>query len=425
MRIRKRLALTVLITVLLNFVLLIAYYNIFLSKEVDYQFGADQTKLDSRAHEIAQDIGRTKEYAVYLDGLAQSEGLMIRVEDMTGDTIFQSVNPETRSILLSSSALVSIDEETYLLKVSKPVSINKVSKLPSVKNLFYPEAIIVLIIIFCVSAMIYFKFVKPLEKLQKEMEGYKSGIRPMKMDRSDEIGKLQNSFLQLTSDLDEEKKLQNRIIASISHDIRTPLTSVMGYAEQLKKKQFPQDRQIKYIDTIYQHSQRIQELIDEFDDYVSYNLQSNLKLKPITARQFCNLISDDYSDELQDLGVEFSVRCTCDETLLNIDIGKIRRVLGNIIGNSLKHVGTEKLKIAVSCEKRNNDVTFRVSDNGIGVKNDDLEKIFEPFYTSDQSRKVAGLGLSICKSIVETHGGSIQAESSENGGLTIIFTLPS
>ncbi len=104
-------------------------------------------------------------------------------------------------------------------------------------------------------------------------------------------------------------------------------------------------------------------------------------------------------------------------------MSKIRRVFGNIIGNSIKNIDSVKKEIIVNFEDLDENILVSISDSGKGVNKEEIDKIFEALYTSDKSRKVAGLGLSICKSAIEGHGGKIWAENNNIGGLTIKFTL--
>ena len=161
---------------------------------------------------------------------------------------------------------------------------------------------------------------------------------------------MKNNFVELTEQLDEEKENQNRIIASISHDIKTPLTSIMGYAERMKNKSLPEERQKKYIDIMYSKSQDIKGLIDEFDDYLSYNLESSSKKEKIRIKKLVNLINEEYEDELNQLNIDFYIESDCDEDFIDIDLSKIRRVFGNIIGNSIKNMNSVKKEIIVTFE---------------------------------------------------------------------------
>ncbi|WP_312642725.1 HAMP domain-containing sensor histidine kinase [Hydrogenoanaerobacterium sp.] len=291
------------------------------------------------------------------------------------------------------------------------------------RNLLLAELLLIEVILMVVTFVIYLKVVRPIEALKKGMDDYHNGIKPKAVSRRDEIGQLQNRFVQLTCDIEREKQTQNRIIASISHDIKTPLTSVMGYAERLQKGGLSQEREKRYISTIYDKSVCIKDLIEEFDDYLSCNLQNTLKLQSVTVEELCHLVQADYRDELEQMKVRFTVNSNCSAQRLRVDIAKLRRVFGNIIGNSVKHFGVKERSIAVTCEPQQNAVMFCIADSGVGVAPEKLERIFEPLYTSDAGRSVAGLGLAICREIVHAHGGKIWAENNICGGLSIFFVL--
>jgi signal transduction histidine kinase len=260
--------------------------------------------------------------------------------------------------------------------------------------------------------------------LQKSMESYKDGIHPQNVIRKDEIGLLQNRFVMLTDAIEKEKQKQHLIIASISHDIKTPLTSVMGFTERLKKNMLPADKYEQYVDIIYNKSASINNLIEEFDEYLNLHTQSGLKQQRISVEKFCAILKSDYDVELRERGVAFSISVSCPNEILFVDISKLRRVFGNIISNSLKHFSLKEPSIAVFCSKQGDSVIFSVEDNGTGVSTEEMQQIFDPFYTSDKSRSVAGLGLSICKEIVEACGGKIWAENNESRGTTRKISLP-
>ena len=104
-------------------------------------------------------------------------------------------------------------------------------------------------------------------------------------------------------------------------------------------------------------------------------------------------------------------------------MSKMRRVFGNIIGNSIKNMKKDYKKIEINFNNDKENILISIADNGCGVDDDKIDKIFEALYTSDKSRNVAGLGLSICKSIVKGHGGKIYAKNNSYGGLTIMIVL--
>jgi len=424
MSMRLKLMLIILGAIIFNMLILFGYYNIFIADSFFGGFNTLQEKLDNETLKIAQSISLNSRYQDILNKDSKSENLIFRLEDLNGKAIYESKLQKINFFYINSVKPVNLSGKIYLLKVTKPLVENEILKLPSIKNIFYAELMIIFVILAFLSIVLYFRFVRPIEILQKAIAGYQGSYNIKRTRRFDEIGKLQNSFVQLKENLDEEKEKQNRIIASISHDIKTPLTSVMGYAERFKKGNLSSERASKYVDTIYSKSMAIKDLIEEFDDYLSYNQQSALKKQEITVRELMKIILIDYEDELTNIDVKFKIENSCPDVTLKVDISKLRRVFGNIIGNSLKHFTDENKKIGISCKQGKNTVIFSIDDNGIGVAEELLSKIFEPMYTSDEGRLVAGLGLAICMEIINTHGGEIWAENNPEGGLIISFELP-
>lgn len=421
---RLKLMLIILGAIVFNMLILFGYYSIFIEDSFFGDFNTLQEKLDAETLKIAQSISLNSGYQDILNKDSKSENLIFRLEDLNGKAIYESNIQKVNFFYINSVKSVNLSGKIYLLKVTKPLVENEILKLPSIKNIFYAELIIIFVILAFLSIVLYFRFVRPIEILKKAIVGYQGSYNIKHTRRLDEIGELQNSFVELKENLDEEKEKQNRIIASISHDIKTPLTSVMGYAERFKKGDLSSERASKYADTIYSKSIVIKDLIEEFDEYLSYNQQSALKKQEITVRDLMKVILIDYEDELTHLGFKFNIENSCPNIMLKVDIPKLRRVFGNIIANCIKHFSDNNKKIEVSCKQEKNRVVFSIADNGIGVPKELLLQIFEPMFTSDEGRSVAGLGLAICMEIINTHGGDIWADNNPEGGLTISFTLP-
>ena len=279
--------------------------------------------------------------------------------------------------------------------------------------------------LFAAIISVHFIVTKPLRSLRENVKSYKSGNRFRAVERGDEIGELYNSFSDLTGQIDAEKAAQNRIIASISHDIKTPLTSVMGYTEFLKNPNLTEARREKYINTIYEKAKDIQDTVLGFDDYLSHNLDLNLKCEFMTAGELLDRAAEHMSTDAFGSGVRV-VRDyeACRDEQIYVDRQRLGRVFMNTVTNAVKHSGKDPVAVTISAEKRDGGILIKITDDGIGVKKDQLGKIFEPLYTTDNSRSVAGLGLSICREIVGSHGGTIHAESEYGKFFSVCFTLP-
>lgn len=430
MNLRKRLTIIILSAFILNSIIILGYYELSLSKKLATTISTMQSGLDNKVGYISSLIESSENNNIKdileddtIDKINSNE-IFIYIENSKGDVIYERGRKNYKSLNVTSVDMISKKGNSYMVKLVKPLKVEGLIGVPIVKDILKVEIVVIGVILLLLTTIIYVKIVQPILSLQTDIYNYTLGIKPVRTNRRDEIGWLKNNFVELTKKLEYEKEIQNRIIASISHDIKTPLTSIMGYTERLKTKDIEKERQKKYIDIIYSKSQNIKELIDEFDDYLSYNLENSIKKEKISIRNLSLIVKEEYEDEITQLGIEFSIKSNCDEATINIDKSKIRRVFGNIISNSIKHMDKKDKKIEIIFKDIGHHILVSISDNGNGVNDNELDKIFKALYTSDKSRKVAGLGLSICKSAIEGHSGDIWAKNNEFGGLTINFTLP-
>lgn len=337
------------------------------------------------------------------------------------------VQKEIQNLVIEN--VESLDNRTSLIEaINDRFEINTIRKFSVeklIESLLYFEIGVMCFILVLGSTLIYINYVKPIELLSKEMSNYSNGVSLGKLKKGrGEIGQLQKDFINLVNKVDEEKMKQNNIVASISHDIKTPLTSIMGYSERLVKKDFSKEKQTVYLNTIYSKGQIINELINDFDEYLSYNFEDGLNLKNYTVKEICSMLTAEYSYELRDIGVDFKVNCLCEEAEVPLDLIKFKRVIGNIISNSVKSMTENPLiEITVENSEKKDMVLFKITDTGKGVDEKLLSNIFDPLFTTDTSRKVAGLGLAICKNIVLSHGGEIVATNRDIGGFQVDILL--
>ncbi|HEX2945872.1 MAG TPA: ATP-binding protein [Clostridia bacterium] len=424
MSIKIKLPLLVLAAFIVNILLVMGYYSLFLSREISSYNNEVQEGLRAETAGIINEAENSSDFRKLLEDISEKENLVIQVSDESGAAIFHTGKMTGVNVVNNASGLFHHEGHIYLLNVTKPMNIKYIASYNLAWDIFIAEAVIILIILLFSAIPVYLDYAKPIMALQKNMERYKEGIRPRSVTRKDEIGLLQNRFVTLTEAIEKEKQKQNLIIASISHDIKTPLTSIMGFTERLKKGSLQVEKYEQYIDIIYNKSVSINNLVEEFDEYLNLHIKNSLKLQKISAEKFCAILKSDYEEELNERGVAFSVSIGCPQELLSVDISKMRRVFGNIISNSLKHFDRKEPAIAVSCSRLGDSVLFSVEDNGTGIPEEDIPKIFDPFYTSDKGRTVAGLGLAICREIVEACGGRIWAENRESGGTSVKMDMP-
>ena len=417
--------LTLFISIILlavNSGLLFSYYNFYLSDKMASDLASAREKNHNSIYIITKSIeGKTKKEAIDLIKLyVKNNGGYITIKDTLGNTVY--TNNKDLSKIFSTTTMINIDNEIYELTFSK------VYKTPGIKifrNFMIYEIIIVsgvIIFLFFISSK---QLIDPIETITKDITDYKFGKRPFKRKMPKKMQQIQNAFVDMVDSLELEKENQNQIIASISHDIKTPLTSVIGYSDRLKNKDLTDEKKEKYTNKIYDKALNMKAILEEFDDYQSCNIKDTLKLEKISINDILQCVKNDFEDELNDKNIKLEISSTCNQREITVDLVKLKRVFSNIITNSATHFNGRKGLIKIDVVQKGNMIRFELSDNGGGVKTDtDLKRIFEPFYTTDPSRKISGLGLSICKQIISSFDGRIYAKNNKIGGLSIIFVIP-
>lgn len=344
-----------------------------------------------------------------------NHNILVNVEDIDGKLI--AGNKKENGDIPLVSEIIKVKDDVYLIDIyfDNYDSITKIV----IELLLLQSTLIILILLITV---LYTReiFLKPINGLIEEIRNYKFGKKPKKRKLNTEFDLISNEFSNLTDLLDEEKAEQTRIIASISHDIRTPLTSIIGYSNLLKDKELDEDAS-KYNNKIYDKAINIKDILSNFDDYLLNQEKISLDLSLIQIKDLVNQLNDDYKIELENNNITFTITTKIPEVYLNVDILKIKRVFSNMISNSTRYLKNGG-EIKIDITQEDNNVKFIVRDNGPGVKEDIISKIFDPLFTTDSSRKISGLGLSICKEFIEMHGGTLKAYNDE--GLVLEFILP-
>jgi two-component system sensor histidine kinase KdpD len=223
-------------------------------------------------------------------------------------------------------------------------------------------------------------------------------------------------------------RLRSQLLSTISHELRTPLTTIKGYATMLKdyddKLGFDDKRQ--YLESIDRSSNRLTELIEQLLD-MSRLESGMLKIDKASIRisELIRTLVNEAQVRISDHRIELNLQEPL--PLVKIDAKRIRQVLDNLIDNATKY-SVPGTKVTVSASQAGQELLISVADQGIGISAKDLPKIFDRMYRveSGLGKKVGGLGLglSICKGLVEAHGGRIWIESEEGKGSTCFFTLP-
>ncbi len=306
-------------------------------------------------------------------------------------------------------------------------------------SLIIAMAVVLIITAILLLIWIYRGIVEPLGEMQVAANNIKEGNLDFELhsETDDELGELTQSLEEMRKRLKDnaQEKVENDqenkdLISNISHDLRTPVTTIKGYAEGIMDgvADTP-DKMDKYVRTIYNKADEMERLINELTEYSRIDtnrIPYNFSILSVDA--FFDDCAEDLSAELESKNVEFDYYNYVSEDVRVIaDAEQISRVIHNIINNSLKYMDKKDPKINLRVKDVGDFVQVEIEDNGRGIAAKDLPNIFDRFYRTDTSRNSAmggsGIGLSVVKKIIEEHGGKVWATSKLGIGTTMYFVL--
>lgn len=286
------------------------------------------------------------------------------------------------------------------------------------------------ILLFIILFYINREVCKPLNKLIGAINDFnhKNGY-PMSKDSKNEITTLSNNFFSMSEQIEVSKRKKNEFISCISHDLKTPLTSILGYTQRLIVPgiEDPKKR-LKYYQTILNKANDIQNLIEELNAYMMGETQEVVPQK-ISLKHFLNEIVEEYREELLTHNITLIPHIHLQEHIFAfLDDTQIRRVFANIFSNAVIH-GKKNMKIHLKAFTHQQYLIIQLENDGPSLHQSQYEKVFDLMYQADtsrtnQSREGRGLGLAIVKQIIQKHDGLIKAYTPPQGGFGIEFSLP-
>ncbi len=279
----------------------------------------------------------------------------------------------------------------------------------------------------------------PLSKLQKAARNIKEGNLDFEIhaDADDEIGQLCQDFdemrqrLKANAEEQQETERENKeLISNISHDLKTPITAIKGYVEGIMDGVADTPEKMdRYIKTIYNKANEMDLLINELTLYAKIDTNRiPYDFTTISAIEYFGDCAEDLAIELESKGTKFEYCNYIEEdSKIIVDPEQMRRVINNIVSNSIKYMDKPKGRITMNLRDVGDFVQVEIGDNARGIASKDLPFVFDRFYRADASRNSSkggsGIGLSIVKKIVEEHGGNIWATSVEGEGTTMFFVV--
>lgn len=315
--------------------------------------------------------------------------------------------------------------------------------MPEVREYLIDILLAIVLILMVTAALlilwIYKGVVSPLGRMKIATQSIKDGNLDFELEvpAEDELGQLCRDFeemrLRLKANAEEKIKYDQEnkeLISNISHDLKTPITAIKGYVEGIMDGVADTPEKVdKYVRTIYNKANEMDRLINELTLYskidtnrIPYNFET------IDASTYFNDCAEDLSLELEAKNTEFGYFNYVDKDVQIIaDAEQLRRVINNIVTNSVKYMDKKKALINLRVKDVGDFIQVEIEDNGKGISAKDLPNIFARFYRTDASRNSSkggsGIGLSIVKKIIEEHGGKIWATSREETGTIMYFVI--
>jgi signal transduction histidine kinase/cell division protein FtsL len=310
----------------------------------------------------------------------------------------------------------------------------KIAQITNTSNGFINVTFYTMGLVFLCSflILILFSFVvyRPLRKITVAADHYAKGEFDdvIQVHSNDEIGHLANSLNFMAKELGTHEEDQRKFVSNVSHDFRSPLTSIKGYVEAMIDGTIPVEMQGKYLNIILSETERLNKLTQSLLDLNRFGQHGTML--DISDFDINNLIRTTlltFEGRCNDKGISFDLVLTGEELLVRADMSKIQQVLHNLIDNAVKFSHNNS-SISIETRIKNEKVLISVKDTGIGIPADSIKKIWDRFYKTDLSRgkdkKGTGLGLSIVKEIIQAHQENINVVSTEGVGTEFIFTLP-
>lgn len=303
---------------------------------------------------------------------------------------------------------------------------------------------VVSVVVIMISSIFIISFqtgilLKSLSDLKNCADNIKTGNLDFEVMTSpyEEINKVCIAFEEMRKRLKEMNLIQleyekerNMLIANVSHDLRTPITSIKGYVEGIMDgiAATPEKRE-EYLHTIYLKAETLEALVKSMNEFSAYEMQRvryNFQFMDIVP--VLSSFMEGYRLDLEAEGMLLHSQIPQKELIVMLDEEKFCRVLANIVGNAVKYRKSGESVLEVTLEEWNDGVCVVISDDGKGISGQDIPKVFESHFRADPSRNSQiqghGLGLSIAKQIVEAHKGKIWLRSEQDVGTTIYIYLP-
>ncbi|MBQ6589697.1 MAG: HAMP domain-containing histidine kinase [Butyrivibrio sp.] len=308
-----------------------------------------------------------------------------------------------------------------------------IAAIQNTANEFLNISYLMLILLFLLSLIILIFFTElvymPLRKITKATEQYAAGNMSYEfsVESEDEMGYLAASLAYMAGEIARQEDDQKKFIANVSHDFRSPLTSIRGYLVAMQDGTIPEELHGKYLGIVINETDRLTKLTNELLTLNNLNTRGMLLDRTdFDINQVIRNVAESFGGTCIDKKIAIELVLTDEKMLVNADMSKIQQVLYNLVDNAIKFSHKDS-SVKIETTEKHSKVFVSVKDSGIGIPKEDQKLIFDRFYKSDASRgkdkKGTGLGLAIVKEIIKAHEENINVISTAGVGTEFIFSL--
>ncbi len=326
-------------------------------------------------------------------------------------------------------SVISTEHRGALILHATVSQINEL--LGNIYSIVLIPCLVIIVIAFVFLAVVSKRVLTPVKKLSVVANEYSKGNLDVRTEihSNDEIGQLAQSMEYMADELAKLEDYRRDFVSNISHDFRSPLTSIKGYIEAMKDGTIPPEKQERYLDIVLNETQRLTKLtqglldLNNLENYGPY-----LKLKDFAIIEVINATLNTFEIKCIEKGVAIYLNNHAEETVVMADKTKIQQVIYNLIDNALKFTPKgKKIYVTVTDKEKDDKVHISVKDEGMGMDEETQKKIFIRFYKGDSSRGKdktgSGIGLAITKEIIKAHHEVITVTSKVDEGTEFVFTL--
>ena len=397
-------------------------YNIFEKGQVNSNINFTVEFIDKNSRVILDKYGiRTNEKYLY-------EDVQKALKGNTSLTPYTYKLLDTKEHIMSISVPLRVNNQIEGV-VRYSLSLRDIDK-TIIKQVFFfiLAGVIILIIAILLSLRFAESLIRPLKNLKQFANELAQGNYNIKLKKEelhdDEIGDLVRTFEHMAVEIDKSRKLKEEFISSVSHELRTPLTSIKGWSETLGYEGIGKEELDLGLGIIQDETERMISLVEDLLDFSrlsSDRIRLQIDMVDVTklAKGVVAQLVVKANEKNITLLTEFKTSNIED---IQGDKNRLRQVLINLVQNAIKFT-SEGGYVVVIVSQGEEFTTFTVTDNGVGIKKENLNKVLDKFFQEDYNKSGSGLGLAISNEIVKLHGGKMIVDSEKGVGTTITFTL--